>query len=883
MKGKKLFVLTAGVLLSVTALVGCGKKKTDPTPTPGPGPDPDPVVPVPEAANGAFTYANASNADRTEILGILEKWAVDNMLTGLTLFEDGGYVMYSPLVEKGAPNYIKGFGFGTLSEGRLTGPLEGEEEAKYKMYYHTYESTEPDHLRYMDYDASISDLGYVAGGLYDIVMNETRTGYKWVGDLAKNDEPIAVDPDEDGASKVYQVPVKTGSALKYSTLTSNATLAAFNNTEVQLDDYIVPYQLYYTKAYQMKRNAEIKDATKGSIKGGQAYAAATADGFKQEEWDKVGIKGKHNDELGDYLEFTFNAAYTPFWARYYISSNMFAPVPRAFITALGGGTFENGIKIWGGWNSDASLSPKDTWLSTGPYVCEEWVKSTKHTFKRNVNYVTGTDRKVSRVSSYNIEGVYMDVITGLNEDQEAALNKFLANKLHQCGVPSKRIKDFYQDPRTTIVPGETTTKLNFNTCNQKDWEALFGVNGSITQTPEDKYWEVKPAMSNKNFIRGISYAFDRKTFAADNGFTPSNDYFGSAYYSDAEEGIFYNDTEAHKNAVADSLKDTDGYGYSVELAKKAFKAAAEEMIADGSYEVGGTIEIEMGWWGTAYKEIFAEPIENMIHAAFDNANTGLNLKITHWYAPQVLDIYYTKMMVGQFDIGFGGIEGNTYDPLNFMEVLKSDNSSTFTLNWGIPTNEKVELEWDGKLWTYDALWEVADHGGYVKDGKNVKVFDVKDEVVTRRADGGLNLDAKLLTRHVVDDKGNVQIETQLTALALYGRYVKTGQYLEIWCYPDGTTDLSYDAEGNLLPEDERDTCVFTIGEEADENGYVNLHVELSADFVDTFLYYASGVEGEEWYSLGFDVYKIINLLGEESDETYHTSLTFDEFPVIPQD
>ena len=42
---------------------------------------------------------------------------------------------------------------------------------------------------------------------------------------------------------------------------------------------------------------------------------------------------------------------------------------------------------------------------------------------------------------------------------------------------------------------------------------------------------------------------------------------------------------------------------------------------------------------------------------------------------------YNLMKQGQFDLGFGSISGNSLNPLNFLEVLKSDNSSTFTLNW----------------------------------------------------------------------------------------------------------------------------------------------------------------------------------------------------------
>ena len=67
-------------------------------------------------ADGGFNYASASGKTaiekRTEILGALEKNAMDNHLTGITLFENGGYVKYKSRVNLPTTNYITGYGFG---------------------------------------------------------------------------------------------------------------------------------------------------------------------------------------------------------------------------------------------------------------------------------------------------------------------------------------------------------------------------------------------------------------------------------------------------------------------------------------------------------------------------------------------------------------------------------------------------------------------------------------------------------------------------------------------------------------------------------------------------------------------------------------------------
>ena len=47
----------------------------------------------------AYNYVASSYKEKLDILGKLEKYAVDNHLTGITLFENGGYVMYSDRIE----------------------------------------------------------------------------------------------------------------------------------------------------------------------------------------------------------------------------------------------------------------------------------------------------------------------------------------------------------------------------------------------------------------------------------------------------------------------------------------------------------------------------------------------------------------------------------------------------------------------------------------------------------------------------------------------------------------------------------------------------------------------------------------------------------------
>ena len=690
------------------------------------------VEPVEGWANGVFNYKYEDGEERTKILGLLEGYAVDNKLTGLTLYGDGGYVMYNPIVTKGSNAYIPGYGFGILGEGELTGDLAGESNPDWKRYYHTFQSEDPLNINYMnDKGSVVGDLiGYVSSAYFDIHMNETKDGYDWVGDLSPRSRPIAVNPDAKGFTKKYRVEVKVGEDLKYST--TSTKYAAFNNREVTLEDYITPYKIYYTQAFGMARGGENLTGA-SSIAGSQAYYNASKEAFDATAWEGVGVKAVEEDGKS-FVEFTFNNACTRFYAMYYLASSMFAPVPAEFIEAIGGGDFVQGVKNWGTFTDTESIA--DHWLCTGPYMFERWDKNQQIVFTKNPNY--------DDQGRYKIQGVHVNILTAAQDDSEAGFKEFMADKLHATSIPATQLEAYREDPRTTMTSDSSTYKLNLNTCDQATWESLFGTNGSIVQTPKTSYWDLKPAMANKDFVSGLSFALDRQGLANYLGRTPSGNYFGSAYMSDPEGGVSYNNTQAHKDAVAPLMEGTDGFGFSLEKAQESFLKASETLIAEGAYEEGDEIEIEICWQTNAQVTREGAVIAGYLEKAFNTDDNPLTLKVKNWVGANWYDVYYDKMMLGQFDIGFGSVSGNTLDPLNFLEVLKSDNSSTFTLNWGLNTNANDKdhlIEYDGKLWSFDALWTAADHGAYVVNGANEPLFSFSQKVtMSRDADNNLVLE-----------------------------------------------------------------------------------------------------------------------------------------------
>ena len=709
-------------------------------------------------AGRAENYVDADYDERAEILGLLETYAMGNNLTGIVIYDDGGYVKYNDRVVfptnplKNADgsdkvvagttryDYVTGYGFGIVSDGSLNGELSGVQT--YKTYYHTFETEDPKTLNYMNDKGSVVGgyHGYVSGSYFSTKLSETKDSYVWYPSHATEANQL-----EDGSSRPlplkdgaviagankntlatdYRIYVRTGADAKYNTLSTKSEISAFAGREVALEDYLTPFKELHNQKNGLARGAEGLTGA-GSIKGMNDYYNATAAGFDADAWANVGIK-TGTDSKGSYLDFTFNVPTTPFYAMYYLSSSLYAPVPADFLSTIGG------MNAWGSYvDGDTAGSykytPVDTTLSTGPYCVEAWNEDMEFVFKKNELATAAINGGETR---YQIPGIHVNVLKKAKEDKNAAYEEFKAGRIDGTGIPSDYIATDVNTAGTQQTRGSSTTKLNLNTCDAETWEELFGENGSITQTPKSNYWVVEPALSNKDFVKGLNFAINRQEYAEKRGVTPSISYFSDAYMANPEDGVSYNMTEAHDKALLSYYGKEElvaNFGYDVDMAVAAFSKAATEMLAAGTYKEGDKIEIEICWQVESQIESSGADIEKYLEDAFnDEAVCGnkLTLDVVNVSVPVWSDVYYKKMMVGQFDIGFGGISGNTLNPLNFMEVLKSDNSSGFTLNWGTDTNSTEQLiTYNGKTYTYDALWTAADAGAVINtDGSNATTFD----------------------------------------------------------------------------------------------------------------------------------------------------------------
>lgn len=735
----------------------------------------------PEADGG---YNFASNADaRTDILGQLEEYAMSNFLTGISLFENGGYVRYSKRVNLPVKDYITGYGFGLLQQGDLkkdpwTPSVTGD-----KDYYRSASSSDPlDINAWMATGSQVSDLNsYISTSYWGTKIDPNdSTAYVWYPILAQDDcqDPIAIDSNgnehknldkevEDWKKehpgetegmpktiyKTWRVYVKTDEInYRMPEGASAGMKSKFDGRKVALEDYEFIYKLLLTGATKLTRGTELASDTSYGIKGGYSYNLRTANysGNTQDDYDKINDAWdsmKANGTLGistsndvdgykgkPYIQFELVNPIDQFTAKYTLSSNLYTPIPEEFMGTIGGKITDDGKEVANkNWVAGAQKfgrfdgdSIADRVICLGPYHLDYWTKSQETAFKRSDDWF--------EVNSdfYKIPGVHIRIVEAATQKPDAIYQEFLQGKLDSTGIPSSRMSERLGTDLQT--KGDSTFKLNVNACDQDRWDELFyGAKGKISH--QTTQYKVKPFMSNTNFLNGLFWSIDRPTFASKRGVNPSYNYFSDAYLSDPKNGVSYNTTEAHEKAVTGFGIDVEkkDYGYNYTKAVNYFRMAVNELVTQGKLKFGSSasnptkITLNIQWMYPSDEYEYGQDIGNNIMDAFnDPAVCGkrIQLKVKHAADQIWSQVYYDHLMIGKFDLGFGAISGNSLNPLNFMEVLRSDNSSGFTLNWGAKTDKfdpAHPIVYNNKEWSYDSLWAAADHGSIVSKGLETKL------------------------------------------------------------------------------------------------------------------------------------------------------------------
>ncbi|HQB65620.1 MAG TPA: ABC transporter substrate-binding protein, partial [Fibrobacteraceae bacterium] len=429
------------------------------------------------------------------------------------------------------------------------------------------------------------------------------------------------------------------------------------------------------------------------------------------------------------MQFEFNSAKSPFYAMYNLASSLYSPIPMAFIDHIGADNY-----------GKANI---DSVLSTGVYTLELWENDKRVVFKKNPTHIES--------ERYFHEGYIFSMV----KDENVAFDQFLEGKLHGAGVPAAKLLQYKSDPRARQTKGDVTWKLQVNAADEEFWNELFGPQGTIAPGAE---WELKPIMSNRDFLNGVYYAINREAIAEARGSRPAQTYLSEAYMIDPESGMSWRASAEGKAVVADRSPET--FGYDKEVAGQLFVQAMEDLVAEGKY-VRGTktnptvISPQIHFFRTSQIEAEGRPLAEMIQDAFNSAVEGFKLEF-ELFTTEDPENTYDAMQFGEFDFAFGTIGGNPLDPVSFMEVATSDNRSGFTLSWALdtgkayPQGDLAALEFQDEYWSYDALLESAMGLTLVEKGESVPAYTLDKFDVTVNADDDTKFDISAAGAYYID-------------------------------------------------------------------------------------------------------------------------------------
>ena len=717
------------------------------------------------ARNMDAEYRVLSETERNQMTAELETYAMEHGLTGIRFQSNGGQAVYrerftTPLLE--ADNYIPTYGWGTTQYGQITEPLAAETNEAYKMYYHSILSpnSELGTINYLDSDqAAVSDLySYMSSSFWGKTLNEDYTETEDVGVLSRA-EPEAVNPDEDGIATKWKVKVWVGgetddeehgvlSGLNFRT--SSEKYSEFDNRAITLEDYVTPIKLLATGAIGWYRGDESATSSQGKTKlvGFSKYyqdtANATTIGTTEDFLSKVGVVLNHEDNS---ITFEFEQGFDQDFAKYYLDQLWANPMCEDFISAVGDGDVIEGAKVYG--TSPEGETPADTSLSVGPYMLEKYTPQVEIAFKKNDTWPTKLSTDNHGRTLYQIPGFYMRVDTALLNDREEAMKQFEAGYTDSVSISTDtQYEKYATDPRLKTTLPDGTFGTTFNRMDKALWDSYFGPggvwyeemnpDGSLTA---DK--EVNPILSNDNYFKALNLGFDREAYAEAEHDGIYYEYFQPGQKVNPVTNTFYNDTEEHKAAMKEVYGDAfDDPANSPEFAVQYMQDAVIEELDAGHIDLGTTDKpTDFGFTSSIlasdnyyriinyYNEyignVFSEAVNSYVDSDGNNPLlSGGQPLVSFTITPEEYSADGSGQNALLGDVWSGvsnsqsvfSISGNSLDSIDYVDILSCNKIAGFELSFAVDTNIPSEyLEWDGKYWSFEALWWAASGGGVTID------------------------------------------------------------------------------------------------------------------------------------------------------------------------
>jgi ABC-type oligopeptide transport system substrate-binding subunit len=654
--------------------------------------------------SGLYNYKFQTSEVRHTFMAAAEKYLMDTMYGGVPLFANGGFALYSSRLQLPVDNYVPVMGYGTgfatmTADDSTVLMADGEAGNEGEYTYRTTSTTNPVTWNQWLYDTSTDSdyMGIYMDAPYVYHFNADKTGYEVVPSMMKSN-PVPVDSriTETGkeVSTTWTFEVRDDLEWFFHPDTDTSYIT---DTTIDAADFVATFKLALTNNWfrAVSGGGDFLNQSTG-IKGAEDFVNEPTEA----NWANVGIK---LDEENNTFTFEYIQEQSEWNVRYAMSSFVMTPIHMEMYEELGdvddGGTYG---------------TSNTTIAYHGAYYVDYYEADKTLVYKENTNYHTPDE--------YFYTGYEFQIIN----DAAIRFQEFVAGKLEAVTLPTENYDEYQNHPGLKRIPGATTFRMMINglgtTANQQ------------SQFPGSTYVP-EPLLANDDFKLAMFYAIDRQYLAETVLKTSQTQmyYFSDAYLVEAEEGVPYRQTP--QGLTVGEGKSPGTHGYNKDAAIAYWELAIEDLVDDGVYEDGDTIEMDFFIFsGSEAQTLLGNYIKATFEDTFQYDEGGVAIDVVINVEPKDFPgIYYEYMMTGNFDLSIGGISGSTLDAASFLDVFSDDNRGGFTLNWGIDTSTAnipvkyqthdyddegniIETFYHHEMWSFNAITSVLNGQKYITSG-----------------------------------------------------------------------------------------------------------------------------------------------------------------------
>lgn len=648
---------------------------------------------------GFYNYQFASIELRHTFFAHAERYLMETMYGGIPMYANAGYALYSERLILPSDDYlpVMGYGnaFGEFTADDSTVLMEDGQPGQVGRYtYRHVVTSNPDTLLHWIYQDSVtSDMMYFfLGAPYYFYFNPEMTGYDVLPSMA-SDVPQPIDPELDPEgrelSRTWQIPLREDLMWSYHPDTDTSNFPA-GHDEINAHDFIETYKLALSENWfrAITGGGDFTSAPQ-EIVNAQRFADGEVD------FDEVGLRA-----VDDYtLEFDFVGDMSEWSVTYWMASFTMGPINLALYDEIG----------------DAYGTSAETTAYSGAYIINYYEPDVIVRMTENPNF-HDPDRFF-----------YTDHTFRIIEDDAIRFQEFLAGTLEAAAVPGAQFEQYQNHPQLRFIPGATTFRMTIN--------SLGTVEAQQAQFPGSAFVP-EPLLAHPEMREAFYWATDRQTITSDVMVTntPMMYYFSQAYVVDAELGIPFRDTEWGEWVGTGLGRDT--YGFNEDLAASIFNDVITDFV-NGNVEgfdplyTGGTAEnpIEINLQFTfqagvdtlvAFGEFLNDEYSRILYSEDHHVYVSLTLDPVAFP-----DNYFQRILIGNTDLGMGGIAGSTLDASSFLSIFADDRRSMFVMDWGIDTstpNIPITYTRPGEddpvteMWSFNAIHRVLNGEVYVSGG-----------------------------------------------------------------------------------------------------------------------------------------------------------------------